>query len=135
MSFRFPFSALVLLAAMTVGACAGPEGSQTEALKDVEWVLRDMPGATLVGPAPTATFDTEGRVYGFGGCNRFTGGFTLDGENLSFTPLASTRMACVSANVEDAYLDRLALVARYRIENDDLVLGDAEGNALLIFRR
>ncbi len=42
----------------------------------------------------TATF-IEGRVAGTTGCNRFSGGYRVEGPNLSFGALAMTRMACL----------------------------------------
>ena len=46
------------------------------------------------------TFTPEGQAHGSGGCNRFSGGYTLAGKTLNIGPLATTKMACVAAVME-----------------------------------
>ncbi len=46
------------------------------------------------GIAQTVTFTKDGLVYGDSGCNRFTGGYTIDGDRIEIGPLASTMMMC-----------------------------------------
>src|SRR5215472_10559708 len=64
-----------------------------------DWSLTELGGQ----PAPngaggqhvTIRFNADsGLVSGFAGCNRFAGGFTVEGQNLHFPPLAMTKMAC-----------------------------------------
>ena len=43
---------------------------------------------------PHLVFSDADRVSGSTGCNRFTGTYKQDGNNLQFTPLAVTKMAC-----------------------------------------
>ncbi|WP_213763537.1 META domain-containing protein [Caballeronia sp. dw_19] len=86
----------------------------TQLLDDTQWQLtswtnadgksRPVPASPAgaaggsVGGAPiTLNFSTLGgqrKANGFSGCNRFTGTYDLAGGELSFGPLASTRMAC-----------------------------------------
>ena len=40
-------------------------------------------------------FGSKDRAAGYGGCNRFTGGYTTDEQTIRIGPLASTRRACV----------------------------------------
>lgn len=37
----------------------------------------------------------DSQASGFSGCNQFMGGFTVEGDQLSFGPLASTRKMCI----------------------------------------
>ena len=39
-------------------------------------------------------FSEDGKVTGFGGCNRFFGGYTVSGDSIKIGPLASTRKGC-----------------------------------------
>ena len=39
-------------------------------------------------------FSDDGKVTGFGGCNRFFGGYTVSGNSIKIGPLASTRKGC-----------------------------------------
>ncbi len=67
-------------------------------LAGTEWLIEATGGTAIVsGQEPTIRFGEDGRVSGFSGCNRFTGGYTEDGDMVTFSPLASTMMACMSA--------------------------------------
>jgi len=102
--------------------------------------LQDSSGPTLFkppGPAPELLLavDQE-RVSGSGGCNRLMGGFRLAGEELSFSRLASTQMACLPDVMafERRYSKALAQVRRWSIDKRNLLLQDAAGRTLLLFR-
>jgi copper homeostasis protein (lipoprotein) len=71
----------------------------------------------------------EGRVAGSGGCNRIMGGFTTgDGDQLAFSRMASTMMACDDGmEQEQRFLQALERVARYRIRGSHLDTFDATG--------
>ncbi|PVY41131.1 copper resistance protein NlpE N-terminal domain-containing protein [Pontibacter virosus] len=49
----------------------------------------------------------EGRVSGSAGCNRITGTLEPIGDRINFGPLASTRMACPSMELENQFLEVL----------------------------
>jgi len=74
------------------------------------------------------------RLTGSGGCNRLIGGYTVEGDRLSFTGVASTRMACVQAmDQERAFLEALSTVARWRVDGERLGLLDGQGATVLQF--
>jgi heat shock protein HslJ len=82
---------------------------------------------------PHLVFNAEGRVSGSTGCNRLTGGYKQDGGNLSFTPLATTKMACpppIDAQ-ERSFLRVLGAVAAMRESGNTLELMDAGGKVRL----
>jgi heat shock protein HslJ len=88
--------------------------------------------ASLVeGTVVTAEFGTDGRVGGSGGCNRFSGEFTLEGDGVAIGPVASTRMACLEpegvGEQESAYFAALARVASWTFRDDRLQLRAADG--------
>lgn len=102
----------------------------------VPWIVSDgldVPGWETV--APSATF-SDGTVAGSTGCNRFTAGYTLDGDTLEIGTIAATKMACVppADDVERAYLAALSRVAGWRADDGKLVLVDADGAELLHYR-
>jgi uncharacterized membrane protein len=89
------------------------------------------------GVIVTIAFDREGRVSGRSGCNRFTGGYTLTGEGLSFGPLAGTRMACPPAETEteQRVLDLLQKITRVTPgENAQLRLMAGDEQAMVLDR-
>jgi len=69
------------------------------------------------------------RVRGSTGCNRIMGGFEQDADDLRFTGLAATRMACppAIAQLETRFLDALNAIASQRIIGESLELHDASG--------
>jgi heat shock protein HslJ len=69
-----------------------------------------------------------------GGCNRVMAGFELDGDRLSFGPLAGTRMACPDAGAaERAFFDELIKVAHWKVRGSHLELLDAQRRTLVRF--
>lgn len=48
----------------------------------------------LVGTQPWVTFGPDGIVSGTAGCNQFSGGYGIEGNDITIGPLMSTMMAC-----------------------------------------
>ena len=122
-----------------------PEGgeltpAEPSALTSTPWALQafggpDVPLAALQGKNITIEFNAEGRASGFAGCNTYGGGYTVDGNSLTFGPLISTMMACEPAlmTLEQAYLAALAKTASFQITDGQLDLMDANGQMVLNF--
>jgi putative lipoprotein len=77
----------------------------------------------------TLTFNSDGTLSGFGGCNNFNGGYTLSGittdfgKGISIGPLASTMKYCAdTADFETAYLNNLQKTQTYSIAGDKMML-------------
>jgi heat shock protein HslJ len=95
--------------------------------------------ASLVdGTSVTAEFGADGRVAGSGGCNRFSGGYEVDGAALAIGPVAATRRACVApagvGEQESAYFAALARVATWSFREERLQLRAADGALQVEFR-
>jgi heat shock protein HslJ len=96
--------------------------------------------ASLVeGTVVTAEFGTDGRVAGSGGCNRFSGEYTLEGDGLAIGPIASTRMACLEpegvGEQENAYFAALGRTASWSFREERLQLRAADGALQVELRR
>lgn len=120
---------LALLAAALALPCAA--GAQD--LPEHPWTIAAIDGTRLTGEYPADITFSDGRAFGTSGCNRFTGGFTLDGAALRFGPVAGTRMACAPpAMAQEQHLhaafDR---VRGWRTDGTALLLTDEGGAALL----
>jgi heat shock protein HslJ len=116
--------ALVLLA-----GCDITSRDATIDLPGTSWVLVDIDGAPPVGETPpTIAFDDQGGVNGTGGCNTFNGEVTIDGSDLTFSPLATTQMFCGEdgvADQEQAFLTALQDATSYTVDDEGrLVLQD-----------
>jgi heat shock protein HslJ len=123
--------------AITAGPC-GTGHSQAQLL-NTYWkltALRGQPVSVAAGqrePHLVLQVKPE-RVAGFAGCNRLMGAYQVNGDQLRFTGIASTRMACVSgAATEQAFLDALAQVLRWRIDAEMLELFNAQGQVVARF--
>lgn len=92
----------------------------------------DAVSSTIAGADAELVFE-NGRVSGTGGCNRITGGYTADGDALSFSAIASTKMLCEAAvmDQEAAIVAALEATASFSIEGTTLSLSDADGAFLL----
>lgn len=86
------------------------------------------------GVEATATF-AAGTVGGSGGCNRFTAGYTVEGDRLTIERGASTMMACPDpqAIVEKAFMAALEATKAYRIKDGRLAWLDTGGREIAAF--
>lgn len=109
-------------------------------ITDGEWQLisyGDPQDLTPVIDGSTVTLllnKEEGQVGGSTGCNRYGGGYTLEGQTLTFSAMFMTEMACVDSDImtqERAFLDALAAVTRYEIVDGQLILYYGEGQQLV----
>jgi len=102
--------------------------TETAALAGSEWILEDLGASGVIDSAEaTLEFGQDGRVAGRGTCNRFTGKVEITGNTIKFGPLASTRMMCPEAlmDQESKYLKALDSAERF----------ERRGSTLLIYSR
>lgn len=80
---------------------------------------------------------TNNTITGFSGCNSFNGTYTLEaGNRLSFSKLASTRMACMDAEVNESDLFKVfGMADNYTINNGQLMLNVGRRAPLAIFKK
>ena len=84
------------------------------------------------GVKQTVTFDSEGKVYGDAGCNRFTGGYTVTNGRIKIGPLASTMMFCEGRmDAEAAFLKTLQGVTSFHATDTTLKLSGKAGTLRL----
>lgn len=109
-------------------------------LEGTRWVLVSYLNAdgettaALENVEATAEF-SEGQVGGNASCNRYFGGYTVDGSALTFGQLGSTMMACPPpvSDQETQFMANLQATATYTIEGDQLLLANADGETVLTF--
>ena len=83
-------------------------------------------------PPTQLRLDANGQASGFGGCNRFSGRWRIDGGQLRLGPLAATRMMCLTpgGEQEGPFLASLEATRSARLEGGHLLLLDAQGQVL-----
>jgi heat shock protein HslJ len=90
--------------------------------------------SVVAGSTVTATFGSGGELAGSGGCNDYSGSYTVDGSSMTIGPLAATKKACADPAIqqqEDRYFAALGEVATYAFSGDQLELRDASGGLLV----
>jgi len=122
-----PRRLFLLLPALLAPACAG-----AETLPGPRWTIAAIDGQPAARPADI-TFSAEGRASGATGCNRFTGGYTLDGPSLRFGAVAGTRMACLPDAMEQEQRIHRAFdaVRGWRQDGSAMLLTGEDGTVLL----
>ncbi len=121
----------LLFLAILLVACSGsanPNSHSSEAaLADTTWKLFSIDKRKPI-EAPneiTLTF-SEGQVHGNSGCNSFGGSYSVNGDKIQFSQLASTMMACMQPEgimeQEQVILQYLNQAKIYRIEDGRLVI-------------
>ena len=128
-----------LVVEQVVGVRTGERcGSATsnEPLENTRWKLvRLGDRAVTVGagqPEPHLVLSSEtGRVSGSSGCNRLMGRYEVEDGSLTFSALATTRMACPGGmDIERRFLAALRATSRTEITQQRLELFDANGRLL-----
>jgi heat shock protein HslJ len=105
-----------------------------------KWLAEDIDGGGVIDRLQT-TLDIrdDGIVTGTGGCNRYAGSATVDGNTIKFLPMASTRMACSTAAMrqEGKFHATLEKIRAWRIDEArrKLFLLDGQGFDLLRFSK
>lgn len=109
-------------------------------ITDRYWKLTALQGmdidTTQTGPKKPHIIlhPLEGTVSGNGGCNSFSGSYTLTDKNeVSFSQLASTRMACESAIHEHLFFTMLDSAQTFSITGDTLTLYQPDTTEIVRF--
>lgn len=140
------FALLAAIAALTTMTACASSGQQAgehttsghkagkHSLAGPEWTIFEIGGQpAMTGVQATINFE-DGRAFGAGSCNRYTGGFTSTGTSqIKFGPMASTMMACPQPMMdqEGRLLKTLEGVTSYSIGADGvLTLKTADGQTV-----
>jgi heat shock protein HslJ len=115
-------------------------GSGTDAISlfGKRWTLIEIEEQKVSTKEPYVEFDRDQkRVSGSGGCNRFSGAFEVAGSSLKLSRIASTRRACLDAElqrIETSFLKLLETTTRYEVQGNTLRLF-ANDRPVLVFTK
>ncbi len=148
---------VVVLAICTILACnSSPKNTNTDTnttgdstvatapaysgeITGIQWNLIEITGNAVSGYAaqnkqPHLKFAADNRVEGTGGCNGMGGTYTLaEGNKVSISDMASTKMACPDMTLENDFQTTLQQVTNYSIDGSTLSLMNAVGTTVAKF--
>lgn len=136
------FVLTAIIGALITAGCSNSKKSTNTAviniedLYQIEWKLSELQGATVPANSKASLGFTAGepvKVSGNTGCNRMTGTVELSKTGtIQFSPLATTRMACIDNGIVELENNFLAVLANsnsWRLNNNELILSN--GNTVL----
>lgn len=115
-------SAILVLCSPVVSDLEAPTGG---------WQLVSLSGTRLVDGTSIDVDFSDGVVSGSGGCNGYSGGYEVAGDELVLgQPIASTAMACEPAILDQelAYFVALQAVERFSVSGDTLTIETGSGD-------
>jgi heat shock protein HslJ len=125
---RMKCLALPLLATALLTGCASDTGALQ---RDRAYVLEWIGERPLIDNSHlTMTLGEDGRAYGNAGCNHWFAPYRLDGDEISFGPVGSTRKMCAPALMEQEhrFLEAMGKVEHWDVSDvQQLELWPAQG--------
>lgn len=125
-----------------LAGCCRLQAAQVEQanFEHADWHLTELPGRALpsgTGLAAVTLRFENGRVYGFAGCNQFSGAYTLEGTIVTIGELAATAMACPepAMSLERDFLASFSGALAVAILGDEMTLTRPNGSTALRFER
>jgi putative lipoprotein len=109
---------------------AASVSASAEELSGSEWRPTQLAASALPSQSKLfVQFKGDGKLAGHGGCNRFFGQYKISGNEISISPIGSTRMACPEPvlDLEMAFFAALESAKTYRRDKINLVLFDEAG--------
>jgi heat shock protein HslJ len=135
--FSLPLMLVSAVALLTI-SFSGALPARASDLDGFVWIAEDIAGGGVVDRARSTLQVREGRIAGSSGCNRYTGSGRFENGEVRIGAVATTRMACPPAlmDQEAKFLKALAAAQRYEIGADGMLrLYNESGAATLRFSR
>ena len=135
-----------VVVALAFSACGGDddpgsnEGSTQDpaALEGKSWILTQMLTAggqtQIVDVDVSASFDGM-TISGTSGCNTYHASYEANGSEISFGPIAGTKMLCPEPerSTEDRYLRLLAEIGSYKVSGRSMSMNETDGTPVVQF--
>ena len=124
---------LLLLASLLFSACSAEDKSLVGTWNLTSFGPQGSPTQAVSGNQAYITFSEDGTVSGNSGCNGFGGEYKVEGDQITFSALVSTLMACDEPLMaqEGAMYKVLADTSAYNIEGGTLTI--SKDGTVLIF--
>jgi heat shock protein HslJ len=119
---------LVLVIGLAISACTAKNETSSPSLIG-SWKLTSYSHADVLTPAVSGTdagltFNDDGTLTGNSGCNGLGGNYKAEGDQVTFSDVVSTLMACDEARMaqEGAFHQVLTDTATFNIEGNTLTI-------------
>lgn len=117
---------------------SGCGGDRQRLFRGAEWVVEDLADGGIIDRSRiTIEFLEDNRIAGRASCNRYSGSYKLSGAGMTLEPLATTRMACAPAlmDQEARFLDLLERTESVKIgQEGELRLSTSNGETVRAFQ-
>jgi heat shock protein HslJ len=130
----------LLIIGLAISACGAQNTEEPAASLIGSWTLTSFGSVGTTFPAVEGsdaelTFNEDGTVAGNSGCNGFGGSYTVEGDQVTFSEIVSTLIACEEPLMaqEAAVLKMLTGTANYKIEGNSLTL--TNNDTMLVLTR
>ena len=102
-----------------------------------EWTIETAMNKSTEGGEKQAfiNFNSDGKMNGNATVNSFFGGYTLKGNEISFTQVGMTRMMGASMDIETAITQAIGEANTIEIKGDDATIADKAGNTVMVLKR
>ncbi len=136
--------AIVLLMTLSAHTCnkktaeAAGGVEKMSSLVDTKWMLQTLKGNALELPAGAEVpwielKSADNSIEGFGGCNQLMGKIQIDGDNVLFPSLGSTKKYCESTmKLETTFMGVLRKSDKFKLSDNVLTLL-SEGSPVATF--
>jgi heat shock protein HslJ len=112
---------IVFLFAALLSACQATNAPITQRAWKLS-TLYDVDFTSLQKPV-TLTLNANQKISGFGGCNSYFGSYEMNGSEIRFTGIGSTKMFCQETmDVENNFFKALQEVQSFKVEDGKLLL-------------
>jgi len=95
-------------------------------ITNIEWKLTKLEGRDVSSLNPPVTLlldESQKKVSGYAGCNRFFGSYQSENTGITFSGMGSTKMFCQETMpIEDAYFKALGNVQAFKTTDNQLHL-------------
>jgi len=132
--------ATLTLATLALSACASK--TETPSLSGTSWKLASYGEIEVQTPAADGIetqidFGSDGKVSGTVGCNRFSGSYTQQDDQITLGPLMATKMACpdLPMTQESVAFGVLVGTVKYEMNESQLTIFSEEGTLKIVLQK
>ena len=136
MKKSFLLATIFLCAALLTACSSGLPKAMLDTTWEWQQLIETQPAAQSVilnSENYTIVFNQDGIYNAKADCNMLSGGYEVDGSNLTLLPGPTTLAECGPDSSYDQYMGFLGQVDSYELETDRLILIFGDGAGQMIF--